>query len=699
MAASISTVNNNSFDCDQNVTYRISDETCGDVAVVIVKKEALSDDESILNSDSNDEFYEFVDTSLPVDVVCSELQNVRKTPEHGSILLNLLTDSTLKNHQQVYKDDECTLNTYSKSSLKLHLVGNEDKIKKCQKQSKLTRSLKLVSKKVVQIGAQKSEMEAQECQPGKLKFIQCNGTFGLKSHLEMHEIGQEHFRNCINSFSGQEMIIIKEEVLSDDEGVLNDASADEYYNTGGTSLPVNVECLEMENDNLVSLANNTSDQGLNVVEVLADSTLRNFRHVYDDVESALGLDSKTVNLHLANNKDRTRKHREHISFVNSLNVNVKKVTQQRQLKTKSVIAPSYVTPAVEHEFKCQECSETFELKSHLVMHEISHEQYRRYKALLKPDYTKKSQSDQRIYKCKECNANFELKSSFILHELWHEKQRNKLCRCKSALSASVSDLCTCVVRICTLCSISFFASVRLRNWTSCVRCLLQMDSRRKIKRASAVKTQASKRFRNKVSDRNFVSTVTDVKRLCYSCGKMCANVVKFGTSWTCYDCWNAKLKQKCATNVLGLNNEILEQESVEYSGLNCTYCLRLFPLKSYQPNHKCFHKSVYLWNHCTWFDDCNEREDEDVELSERGDEDDVELNERGDEDVELNERGDEEDVEMVIDTTELPDINDGSSSSKVILCDKTGELIDLRSEADTSASDKTRKSSAGGESN
>jgi hypothetical protein len=663
MASSISTASKNSFDSDQNVTYRISDEMCGDMAVVIVKKEALSDDESILNCDNN-EFFEFVDTSLPVDVVCTELQNAGKAPEHGSVLLSLLTDSSLKNYQQVYKDDGTSLNTYSKSSLKLHLVGNEDKIKKCQKQSKLKRSLKLVSKKVVQIGARKAEMEKQDGEPGKLECIQYNRTFGLKSHLEMRKIGHEHSRNYINLFAGQEMIIVKEELLSDNEGNFNDASADNYYNAGHTSLPVNVECLEMESGNSVSVANNTLDHGSNTIEVLADSTLRNYHHIYEDIESALGLGSKSVNLHLVNKKGRTRKHRQHISSVRSVNVNVKKVTQQRQLKTQSVIAPSYGTPVVEHEYKCEECSETFELKSHLVMHEISHEQYRRYKGLPRPGYTKQSQLEQHIYKCKECNANFELKSSFILHELWHEKQRNKLCRCKSAPSASVSDLCTCIVRLCSLCGISFFASVRLRNWTSCVRCLLQMDSRRKIKQASAMKTKASKRFINKGSDRNFVSTVTDVKRLCYSCGKMCANVVKFGTSWICYNCWNARLKQKCAINVLDLNKEILQQESVEYPGLNCTYCLRLFPLKSYKPDHKCFHKSVYLWNQCTWFDDCNEHEDE--------------------KDVELNNSENEETVEMVIDTTELPDISDASSSSKVILCDKTGELIDLRSEGDTS---------------
>lgn len=52
---------------------------------------------------------------------------------------------------------------------------------------------------------------------------------------------------------------------------------------------------------------------------------------------------------------------------------------------------------------------------------------------------------------------------------------------------------------------------------------------------------------------------------------------------------------------------------------------------------------------------------------------------------------------MVINTTELSDINDDLSSSKVMLCDKTwADRIDLRSEADTSVSDDTRKSYTGG---
>jgi hypothetical protein len=735
---------NSSSDSDQNVTYRISDDICGGMALVIVKEEAVSDVES-----SSDEFYEFVETSLPVDVVCSELQDANKTPEHGSILLNLLSDSALQNYQHVYRDDENTLNTDSKSSLKLHLVENEDRVKKCQKKSKLSQSLELVSKKVVQIEGQKSETETQVCKPGKFKSVQCNKAFGHKNRLQMHEIGHEQCRNHHNSFQEQEVIIVKEEVLSDDEVVLNDVSADKRYNTGGTSVAVSVQCFENENDNSVSQANNSSDCGSNVLEVLSDSAVRNY-HTYNDAESASGSNSKSVNVHLVNNKDRTRTHQKLVDFVRAVNVNVKKLTNERHLKT----ARSYMTPPVEYEFKCQECSETFELKSHLVMHEISHEQYRRYesvckqsdrkkrsqsdldrkfkckecsetfelkshlvmheisheqyrryesvsspiyakqsqsglehklkckvccktfelksdlvmhkishlqcrryKSLSRSDYTKQPQSGQHVYKCKECNAVFELRSIFIQHELLHKKQSSKLCRCRSVPSASVSDLCTCVVRVCILCSTSFFASVRLRNWTLCIRCFLRVDRQIKKNQASAAKTQASKRFKNKMTNGKLFTAVTDIKRLCYSCGEMCVSVVKYGPSWMCNNCWSARFSPKWVAYSLGLNNETLQQESAECRSLSCTYCLR---------NHECFDKSLDLLNQCTWFDVVNVSEDDDMEWNE----------------------SEEEDEEMVIDTTQVSDSNDSSSSSKVILCERTGELIDLRFEADTSASDK-----------
>jgi hypothetical protein len=60
----------------------------------------------------------------------------------------------------------------------------------------------------------------------------------------------------------------------------------------------------MEGDNFVSVANNTSDHGLNTVAVLASFILRNYHHIYN-VESALGLDSESVCLHLVNNRGRT----------------------------------------------------------------------------------------------------------------------------------------------------------------------------------------------------------------------------------------------------------------------------------------------------------------------------------------------------------------------------------------------------------
>jgi hypothetical protein len=95
-----------SFNSGQNVTYRNSNEMLGGMSVIIVKKEALSGDESALNCDSSEEFYESVNTSLPMVVVYSELRIASKTPDHGFILLTLLLDSTLKNYLQVYKDEQ-----------------------------------------------------------------------------------------------------------------------------------------------------------------------------------------------------------------------------------------------------------------------------------------------------------------------------------------------------------------------------------------------------------------------------------------------------------------------------------------------------------------------------------------------------------------------------------------------------------------
>jgi DNA-directed RNA polymerase subunit RPC12/RpoP len=398
MASSISSANVTNFDSDPDVTFRTSDDNYDDMAVVTVKEEALSDDESILNCDSIDDFYEFADTSLPVDVECSELvkdnviQATNKTPKYGSIIVSLLTDSTLKSYQQMYRDGTA-LNTVSKSSLKFHLIGNKNGIEKYQQQSKLTMPLKVDREEAVHLEPQKSQtIKKQVSQPVEHQFkcLQCSKIFELKSQLEMHEIGHKQFKSCSSSFPRQEVITVKEEVLSDDEVAVNDASANEYCNIEGTSLPVNVDCLEIENRNSVCLGNNTSDNDLNVVNVHADSTLKNYHGICNDVESGLGSDSKLVKLYLAENKDGIRKHEIYTTNFGFVNRNVKNVMQQQQFKMKPKIARCYETPSIEHRFKCQECSATFELKSYLVNHEISHEQYRRYKPPPTVDNVKQS---------------------------------------------------------------------------------------------------------------------------------------------------------------------------------------------------------------------------------------------------------------------------------------------------------------------
>lgn len=390
MASSITSANIANIDSDPDVTFRTSDENYGDMAVTF-KEEALSDDESILNCDSIDDFYEFADTSLPVDVECSELvkdnviQASNETPKHGSILVSLLAASPLKSYQQMYIDVGTTMNTISES-----LIGNKNIIEKYQHQSEVTSPLKIDRGKVVQLEPQTSQtVETQMCQPVEHQFkcLHCSEVFELKSQLEMHEIDHKQFKSCSNSLSRQEVITVKEEVLSDDEVFMNDASANEYYNTEGTSIPANVQCSEIENPNSVSLGRNMSDNGLNVIDVYANSTLKNHHGICNDMDSALGSDSELVKLCLAPNKDAIRKHGKYTTNFGSVNRNVKNVMRQQQFEMEPKIARCY-GKSVEHQFKCQECGETFELKSYLVNHELSHDRYRQYKPPPRVEYVK-----------------------------------------------------------------------------------------------------------------------------------------------------------------------------------------------------------------------------------------------------------------------------------------------------------------------
>jgi hypothetical protein len=560
MATSISTANVINFSSDLLVTHSMSNESNGDAAVVIVKEEVVSD-EWLLNCDSIEEFYEFADTSLPIDLECSELVkecsilNANEKPKHNPVLVTLLSDSALKSYQQTYKHVENTLNTNSKSTLKLNMIGNEGEIKTCDKHPAHTRSVKVDREKVMQLGPQKSEtVESQGSQSGEHQFKcnQCNKTFGHESHQEMHKVGHNQSENCSSSLK-QETVTVKEEVLSDGEGSLIYDSFSEYGNTGHTSHPIDTKCLKTE-DNSVAPENKT-DHGSNVIGVLAGSMLENF-NTYNSLKSDVGMNSKSVNQYLGNNRDAVRKCNSHTDCGKFVKLNVKKLKQKLHFETKPMTAPLYAAVRAEHRFKCQECSETFELKSHLVMHEIAHEQYRRYGSFPRYYFSKQLQSDKPIYKCKECNASFELKSRFTLHELSHEKRRTRPCHCRSTSLASASDLCTCVVRACKSCGRRFYASFQLRNWTSCIKCFSPGVSEGKINSSTAVETEdiqvqqvPSNRNRNKMATRKFFPTLDGAKRLCCLCGKMSASVITYGTSWICYDCWNARLKYKNVSNL------------------------------------------------------------------------------------------------------------------------------------------------------
>jgi hypothetical protein len=442
MAASISTANITNFNSDPCVTHSTSGESNGDMAVVTVKEETLSD-ELLLNCESIEEFYEFADTSLPIDLECSELikecsiLNTNKTPKHSSILVTLLPDSKLKSYQQTYKHAEDSWNT-NKSALKQNVVGNKGETKKCDKQPTLTKSVKVDKEKVVHLGPQKSEIEtvgSQGFQSGEHQF-KCSRIFGYERHLKMHVIGHNQFESCSLS-PEQEIVIVKEEVLSDDEGASNYAAVSEYDNNGYISCPVDTKFLEVNGNNCVALENKT-DCGSNIIGVLTGSDVENFNS-YKDLKSDLVINSEPVKQHLGNNSDAIRKLESRKNCGRSVKVNGKKVKQQLQLETKPTTVPSYAAVPPERRFHCQECSETFELKSCLVMHEISHENYRKYGPYPRYDFSKRLQSDKPIYQCKESNAEFELKSCFTLHELMHDKRRPRPCRCTSASLAILTE--------------------------------------------------------------------------------------------------------------------------------------------------------------------------------------------------------------------------------------------------------------------
>jgi transposase-like protein len=499
MTSSVSSANVTKFDSDSDMTFGISDENYSDMTVVTVKEEVLSDDESILNCDSIDDFYEFADTSLPVEGECSELvkdnviQATNKMPKYGSLLVSLLADSTLKCYQQMHRDVQTAVNTVSKSTLTFNLIGNKDGIEKCEQQPKLTRPFKVDRRKAVQLEPQKSQtVKTEISQPvePQLKCLRCSKVFKHKRQLEMHVIDHKEFKSCSILLPRQEVITVKEEVLSDDEMAMNDASDNECYDIEGTSLPVSVECLEIENPNSVHVENNTSDNSLNVVGVCSGSVLKNYHGICNDIKSALGSDSKPVKRHLKSkpvkrhfksNKNGTGKHDTHTTGIGSVNTNVKNVMQLQQFNSQLKIAHWHGKPSVEHRFKCQECNETFELKSYLLNHELSHDRHRKYKPppvadnakrshaakvkkviqqqqqqqhkkkpwiapsssamcyLLNNSYRSKylgsvkvnktklqwqqqyeTSSEKHRFRCQECDETFELRSCLVMHEMSHE---------------------------------------------------------------------------------------------------------------------------------------------------------------------------------------------------------------------------------------------------------------------------------------
>jgi transposase-like protein len=389
MASSISAANVIKFDSDQDMTFRISDGNYDDMAAVTVKEESLSDDESILNCDSIDDFYEFADTSLPVDGECSGLvkdnviQVTNVMPKRDSILLNLLADSTQKSYPQMHRGVRTTVNTVSKSksTLKFNLKENKNEIEKCKQLLKLIRPFKLNRGKEVQVGPQKfwtvKTWVPQLVEP-QFKCHTCSKVFEHKGQLKLHEIDHNQFKSCNKSLPRQEVITVKEEILSDDEVLSNDASTNECYNIKGTLLPVNVKCLAIKSPISVHLGSNTSDNGLKAVGISAGSIPNNYHGICNLGKSALGSNSELVKPYFIVNKVGTLNHERRTTNFGSVNMNVEKLMGLQRFKTQPKIARWHGTPSPDHRFKCQECSETFELKSYLLNHELSHDRHRKY---------------------------------------------------------------------------------------------------------------------------------------------------------------------------------------------------------------------------------------------------------------------------------------------------------------------------------
>ena len=431
------------------------------------------------------------------------------------------------------------------------------------------------------------------------------------------------------------LILIKQELEGDDE---NEANDNEYYGY------IDAASLEEIDGNLIAVSENHSegDGEFNLQNV---NTKNYVMICEEDADNSGLLHLRLVNKPLVNEVEK--------SIENTSKI---KLTTKPRLKTNGVFHDC--KPEIHRPFKCSECNERFEVKSHLVMHEIGHERYKKYKPINFGKINSESGvSEEPIlsicvkskikspFKCSICSAKFELKSQVIRHELQHKKldiykrmkmkinstvqtvtrrpdtqiynrvsagpkshptrkayceNQNLECKCRKGLYITrTSDLCMCFVRVCQFCHTEFYAAIKLGNWTTCMKCFFPNDKGLKgmheIQILNEHNTYMNKYIQTVDMKKKSVSNmdITSGRKLCFSCGKMCSDVISYRCSWMCYDCWNAKLEKK------GIKRISKEEYTTIKTGkknrkVGCMYCLEVFPHKSLQRDHKCPNKPAYI---------------------------------------------------------------------------------------------------------
>ncbi|KAJ9595081.1 hypothetical protein L9F63_013607 [Diploptera punctata] len=441
----------------------------------------------------------------------------------------------------------------------------------------------------------------------------------------------------------ESIIVIKQEVNSDDENQVNeneyysyiDASALEEMNTG------------TENDSI------KDEQNLDTKYVLICENA-------DD-------NSEVLHLRLLNKP----------SGSHTLSLNTQNKIETKALKRKYLIMPSKnLEEDVDRPFKCSKCDEKFEVKSHLVMHEVGHEKYKTYKCInnkLQPvmDFEKQ---EPILHMCDECGITFKHKDDLLAHKPYHDDDQISGCSCRKSLRTT-SDLCKCFVR-----DYSVLQNVRE-----------EFEHSQNVATIDMKDTVVIEPVKSKT-----------LKKLCFSCGNMCCNAMRAGGLWICYDCWNTKFKYK---RIKTLKRNSPSESKLKYKKSSCAYCLQLHPYKSLQRDHKCLHKPIYMKNEKMQVKQTDEQIGQHFLLSSMDESSVLMENSKYSRSLMIPSRliksktvpckqfekqslwetlsdddSDNVDDFVMEDTVKQEIVEEDNTTATTILCDRTGELIDLTAE-------------------